>query len=173
MLRRGSEGVGVPRGVARGVERGVARGVTSGVERGVGSGVRRGVPIGVLLQDMSGVMESNIGQLHSSRVTSLSCCSGPAQHSHSAQGQPTSVRQLLKLKILTVDEEGEGEAVLADRAGDGEIVTPLIFPVGPRYSQPHTAGPQVRSHPVCPHHRLQYPQHASGSSVLVDIHIYI
>ena len=68
-------GVGVALGVPLGVQRGVALGVIRGVPWGVGKGVRRGVPIGVFDQDMSGVMESSMGQLHSSTISSLSFCS--------------------------------------------------------------------------------------------------
>ena len=51
-------------------------GVIKGVCRGVGRGVLRGVPMGVFLQDIIGVTESSIGQLHRDRITSLSFWSG-------------------------------------------------------------------------------------------------
>jgi len=68
-------GVGVALGVPLGVQRGVARGVIKGVPWGVGNGVRLGVPMGVFDQDMRGVMESSMGQLHNSTISSLSFCS--------------------------------------------------------------------------------------------------
>ena len=71
--------MGVARGVPLGVHRGVARGVIKGVPWGVGSGVLLGVPIGVFDQDMRGVMESSIGQLHSSTISSLSFCSASGE----------------------------------------------------------------------------------------------
>ena len=67
------------RGVPRGVQRGVARGVIKGVPWGVGSGVLLGVPIGVFDQDMRGVIESSIGQLHNSTISSLSFCSASGE----------------------------------------------------------------------------------------------
>ena len=68
------EGVGVPLGVARGVGLGVTLGVSPS---GEGRGVRRGVPpTGVFRQDIIGVTESNMGQLHRARTSSLSFCSG-------------------------------------------------------------------------------------------------
>ena len=67
------------RGVLLGVQRGVARGVIKGVPWGVGSGVLLGVPIGVFDQDMRGVIESNIGQLQSSTISSLSFCSASGE----------------------------------------------------------------------------------------------
>ena len=71
--------MGVARGVPRGVHRGVARGVIKGVPWGVGRGVLLGVPIGVFDQDMRGVIESSIGQLHSSTISSLSFCSASGE----------------------------------------------------------------------------------------------
>lgn len=44
--------------------------------KGVGNGVRLGVLMGVFLQDIIGVMESNMGQLHRALTTSLSLWSG-------------------------------------------------------------------------------------------------
>ena len=80
------DGVGVPLGVALGVGLGVALGVNKGVWSGVGRGVLLGVLMGVFLHDMSGVAESNIGQLHKALITSLSLCSGSKadinNHSH-------------------------------------------------------------------------------------------
>ena len=73
------------RGVPLGVHRGVARGVIKGVPWGVGRGVRLGVPIGVFDQDMRGVIESSIGQLHSSTISSLSFCSASAQKRMSSE----------------------------------------------------------------------------------------
>ena len=71
--------MGVPLGVALGVGLGVALGVMRGVCRGVGRGVLRGVPMGVFLQDIIGVTESSMGQLHRGRITSLSFWSGSEQ----------------------------------------------------------------------------------------------
>ena len=66
--------MGVPLGVALGVGLGVALGVNMS---GEGRGVRRGVPaMGVFRQDMRGVTESSMGQLHRDLISSLSFCSG-------------------------------------------------------------------------------------------------
>ena len=97
-------GVGVALGVPLGVQRGVARGVIRGVPWGVGNGVRLGVPMGVLDQDMRGVMESSMGQLHNSTISSLSFCSA------SGEEEISTVKFFSTRRQLTVNQQGGGEA---------------------------------------------------------------
>ena len=94
-------------GVPLGVHRGVARGVISGVPWGVGNGVRLGVPMGVLDQDMRGVMESSMGQLHNSTISSLSFCSASGEEKNESSkilemttySQPTRLLRSCQLPL--------------------------------------------------------------------------
>ena len=87
-------------GVPLGVQRGVARGVIRGVPWGVGNGVRLGVPMGVFDQDMRGVMESSMGQLHNSTISSLSFCSA------SGEEEISTVKFFSTRRQLTVNQQG-------------------------------------------------------------------